>query len=143
MSFLGSEVVEVFNFEVLNDGVEFLLGILILVSATIDSNTNSAGDVSNTVHPDGSVETVVDSHVLGVHFFGGETFDVSDTTGSSFLELDSMESLVKMKSVISASGLHFFSLSVLSPNVVFNLKLNYLFKLSGTILSVDYFVPTS
>ena len=64
MSLLGSEIVEFVNFEVLDNGVEFLLGILILVSAASDSHADSSGDVSDTVDPDGSVETVIDSHVL-------------------------------------------------------------------------------
>merc|ERR1719409_206390 len=112
LSLLGSEIMEIFNFEVLDNSVELFLGILILVSAAGDSDADSAGDVSDTVDPDSSVETVIDSHILGEHLLLGETFDVSNATGSSLLELDTLESLVEVESVVSASGLHFFSLSV-------------------------------
>ena len=144
----------------LNERVEVFLGILIFVSFADNSDTESTGDVSNSVNPDSSVKSVIDSYVLlngkistfcsiyeginreiicqqispsdsmsafdasktksisgtylGEHFFGSETFDVSDATGSSLLELDALESLVKVESVVSASGLHFFSLSVFS-----------------------------
>ena len=46
------------------------------------------------------------------HLFLGETFDVSNASGCSLFELDTLESLVEVESVVSASGLHLFSLSV-------------------------------
>ena len=64
LSLLGSEIVEIVNFEVLDNSVELFLGILILVSAAGNSDADSAGDVSDTVDPDSSVETVIDSHIL-------------------------------------------------------------------------------
>ena len=48
---------------------------------------------------------------LSVHLLGGEPLDVSDRAGCALLELNSLESLMQMKSVIAASGLHFLFLS--------------------------------
>ena len=49
---------------------------------------------------------------LGEHNFVSEFLDHSDASGCSLLELDALESLVEVESVISASSLKFFLLSV-------------------------------
>ena len=55
---------EVVAFEVLDERVELLGGVLILVSESGDTDAESSGDVSDSVDPDGSVEAGVDSHLL-------------------------------------------------------------------------------
>ena len=47
--------------------VEGLLGILVLVLFSADSDSNFVGNVSDTVGPQVSVELSVDSHVLRKH----------------------------------------------------------------------------
>ena len=49
---------------------------------------------------------------LGEHLLGGKSFDVSDSSGCSLFELDSLEYLMHVKSVISAGRLHLFVLTV-------------------------------
>ena len=58
----------------------------------------------------------VDITYLDVHLLSGESSDVADGTGSSTLELDSLESLVHVQSVVSASRLQ-LSLSFLHHRV--------------------------
>ena len=90
----------------LDEGVELVLGILVFVSLASDSYADLAGNVSDAVDPDESVEAGVNSDVLGVHFAGGETLDVANATGSSLLELDALEHLVDVDCVVAAGGLH-------------------------------------
>ena len=61
---LGGALVEFVNLDELNETVEFFLGILILVSLSSDSDSDLAGNVSDTVHPDVSVELSVDANIL-------------------------------------------------------------------------------
>ena len=61
---LSGALVEFVNFDELNETVEFLFGILILVSLSSDSDSDLAGNVSDTVHPDVSVELSVDANIL-------------------------------------------------------------------------------
>ena len=105
-SFLGLEAGEVADLDVLNEGVEFTLGVLVLVSAAGDANTDLAGHVSDTVGPDESVKSGVDTDVLGEHLLGGESLDVTNAAGSALLELDSLEHLVHVEGVVAAGGLH-------------------------------------
>ena len=105
-SFLGLKAVEGVDLDVLDEGVELALGVLVFVSLAGDSYADLAGNVPDTVNPDESVETGVDSDILGVHLLGGESLDVADATGSSLLELDAVEHLVHVKGVVAAGGLH-------------------------------------
>ena len=56
--------------------------------------------------------SLVSSAYLSEHLLLSESLDVSDGSGSSLLELNALKSLVHVKSVISASWLHLFVLSV-------------------------------
>ena len=107
LDLLGVETMPGVDFEVLDERVELLLGILVFVASAGNADTDSPGDITDSVDPDGSVEGVVHSHILSVHLLGGEPLDVSDRAGCALLELNSLESLMQMKSVIAASGLHF------------------------------------
>ena len=51
---------------------------------------------------------------LGVHLGGGKSLDDSDSLGGSLLESASVESLMHVESIVSASVLHNFLLSVLN-----------------------------
>jgi hypothetical protein len=94
-----------------------VLGILVFVSLSGDSDADFARDVSDAVHPDESVEAGVNSNVFGEHFLGGETLDVTDATGSSLLELNAVEHLVHIDGVVAAGWLH-FGLAHLSKLVI-------------------------
>ncbi len=104
--FLGLKADEGVDLDVLDEGVELVLGVLVFVSLAGDSYADLAGNVSDAVDPDESVETGVNSDVLGVHLLGGETLDVADAAGSSLLELDALEHLVDVDGVVAAGGLH-------------------------------------
>lgn len=105
--FLGLEAVEGLDLDVLDEGVKFVLSILVFVSLAGDSDADLSGDVADAVYPDESVETGVNADILGVHLLGGEALNVTDATGSSLLELDTVEHLVNVDGVVAACGLHF------------------------------------
>ena len=115
LGFHGLEVGKRVNRDVLDEGVEFVLGFLVFVSLAGDSHADSVGNVSDAVDTDESVEISVDLDLLGEHLLGGESLDVTDATGSSLLELDAVEHFVDVQGVVAAGGLH-FSLSHLFVN---------------------------
>ena len=61
---LGGALVEFVNLDELNETVEFLLGVLILVSLSGDSDSDLARNVSDSVHPDVSVEFSINTNIL-------------------------------------------------------------------------------
>jgi len=61
---LGLEGLERVDFDVLNEAEELLLGVFVFVSLAGNSDADLAGDVSDSLHPDVSVEAGVDSHIL-------------------------------------------------------------------------------
>ena len=66
-SFLGLEAGEGVDFDVLDKGVELLLGVLILVLLSADSHADSPGHVSDAGAPDKSVQAGVYADVLHTH----------------------------------------------------------------------------
>ena len=116
--FLCQEFGESFlwGWNVSHNAVELLLGVLILVSLSCDSDADLAWNVSDSLGPDVSVEVSLNTHILGIHFFLGESFDVSNGAWSSLFELDTLKSLVQVKSVIAAGRLH-LCLSHLTTNI--------------------------
>lgn len=61
---LGLESLERVDLDILDKGVELLLGLFILVSLSRDSDTHFTGDVSDAGGPDLSVEEWVNVHFL-------------------------------------------------------------------------------
>ena len=61
---LGLEGLERVNLDELDKGVELLLGLLVLVSLSRDSDAHFAGDVPDASGPDLSVEQWVNAHFL-------------------------------------------------------------------------------
>ena len=55
---------EAVYFEVLNEGIELLLGVFIFVSESGNSNADLVRDVSDSVEPHCPVEAWVDSDLL-------------------------------------------------------------------------------
>ena len=64
LDLLGVETMPGVDFEVLDERVELLLGILVFVASAGNADTDSPGDITDSVDPDGSVEGVVHSHIL-------------------------------------------------------------------------------
>lgn len=90
----------------LNEGVEVVLGVLVLISLALNADTDLAWHVSNTVGPDESVQGGVDTDVLGEHLLGGESLDVADAAWSSLLELHLEEHLVDVEGIVTGDWLH-------------------------------------
>ncbi len=80
---------------VLDEGVEFALGAaLFLIALAGDSDSDSVGEVSDSLAPDELVEFGVDADVGGAHKFGDPLLDLSDGAGSLVLELLAMGQLM-------------------------------------------------
>ena len=103
----GLEAGERLDLEELDGGEELLLGVLILVLGSGNSNTHKTWDIPDTTGPEESVELGVHSNILGVHLLLGESLHLSDSSGGSLLEGDTLESLVHVESVVSGNRLHF------------------------------------
>ena len=84
----------------LDESVELRLSTFFFVSSTRKSDTDSSGDVSNTIAPDEFVEFSIDSDVVGSHCFPGQSDDFSDGTGSFLLEGDLVAGLVQVDSCV-------------------------------------------
>ena len=122
-SFLGfsGQSGEGVDLEELDGGVELLLGVLVLILGSGNSNSDLSGYVSNTVRPKESVERSVYSNILNmsnttktylsVHSLLGESLAFSDSSWCSLLESNTLESLVHVEGVVSNSGLQFSGLS--------------------------------
>ena len=106
LSLGGLESGEGLDLEKLNGGVELLLGILILVLGSGNSDTHKTWDVPDTARPEESVELGVHSDIRSVHLLLGESLAFSDSSGGSLLEGNTLESLVHVQSVVSGDGLH-------------------------------------
>lgn len=63
-SLLGLQALHVIDFHVLDKAVELILGVLVLVSLTSDSDTHSTRNVPDAHGPDLSVEERVHAHFL-------------------------------------------------------------------------------
>lgn len=80
------QTLETLNRDVLNQSVHLLLGVLVLVSATAHSDSNSGGQVLDTLRPDELVEVGFNADILGEHNLLDELLDSSEGSGSSLLE---------------------------------------------------------
>lgn len=79
------ESVEVGAWNVGAEGVELLSGVLILVTAAGETDTNSVWNVLDSLGPDELVELGVDTHIVGLHLDLGELLDLVDGTWSTLL----------------------------------------------------------
>ena len=60
----GGTLIEFLHLNELDEAVEFFLGVFIFVSLPCDSDSDSARHVSDTLHPDVSVQLGVDADIL-------------------------------------------------------------------------------
>lgn len=67
---------------------ELLLGVLLVVSLSRDSESHSVGNTLDSSLPQLLVESGVESDVLSTHVELGELLDLLDGSRSSLLELD-------------------------------------------------------
>lgn len=84
---LGQLSVEIFNIDVLDEGVPFISRFaIVFVSFSGDSDSDSSWEVSDTLDPKCLVKLGVNSNISGSHHLGDECPDVSDSAGSFLLE---------------------------------------------------------
>ena len=108
---------EIFNIDVLDEGVPFASGLaVILVSFSGNSNSDSSGQVSDTLNPECLVELGVDSNIGGLHHLGDQVSDVSDSAGCFLLEGLSVGELVDVESGVDGSLSQTLSLFFLTHN---------------------------
>lgn len=61
---LSLELSERIYLQMLDEGVEFLLGLFIFISLAVNSNSDLSGHVSDALTPKESVKSSIDTHVL-------------------------------------------------------------------------------
>ena len=95
----------------LNKSVKLLVGILIFVSLSTQTNTDALGWVSNTLGPNILVDISGDSDILGSHGLFGELLDFLDGLGCLGLEGSLVGALGEVDCVIPGDkiGLRFRS----------------------------------
>lgn len=86
-----------------NVSEQLLLGILLVVSLSGDSQSHSGGNTLDTSRPDGDVQLGVQSDVSGLHVQGGELLDLLHGLGGTLLEVGTVESLVKVDGVFTGN----------------------------------------
>lgn len=72
---------------------------------TLKTNTETAGEVLDTVLPHLLVELGVKTNVLGTHGLLGESDDLLDGAGSALLEGDVVDALVKVDGVLAGHNI--------------------------------------
>jgi hypothetical protein len=96
LGLLGKESAVGFNIEVLNKSEELRLSTLFFVLSLLESNSDSSGDISNTIAPDELVELGVDADIGGTHGLLGVSNDFADSTRGLLLEGDLVSDLVEV-----------------------------------------------
>lgn len=69
-----------------DDSVKLLLGLLIIVTLAIQTDTDTMRNVLNTMAPDSLVKLGVDTDILGSHQLLNEALDSLDGGGGALLE---------------------------------------------------------
>ena len=82
-------------------GVELLLGALVVVTLALETHTQTAGEVLDTVLPYLLVELGVEADILGAHGLLGEGDDLLDGAGSTLLEGNVVDALVEVDGVLA------------------------------------------
>lgn len=86
-------------------GVKLLLGTLVVVTLALETHTQSAREVLDTVLPHLLVELGVQTDVLGAHGFLGEGDNLLDGAGSALLEGDVVDALVQVDRVLAGHNI--------------------------------------
>ena len=89
-SFLSQLSREIFSGDVLNERVPFATFSLIFSSFSGDSDSDSSGQVSDSLVPNELVEFRVNSHISSLHHFGNKLLNFVNSTRCFLLELNSM-----------------------------------------------------
>ena len=109
---LSLQVLEAVDLQMLDQAVEFLLGVFVIVLLAAHPNADLAGNILDTSVPDKAVQAGVDTDVLCEHFGLSEPADVANGAGSSLFKLDTLEAFVQVDGVVSGHLLHLLLLTV-------------------------------
>ncbi len=79
---LGLDAFEESHWNVVDESVEFLLGILRVIASSRETNAESVWNAFNAAGPEGLVERGIETDVRGAHVFLGKGPDDLDSLGS-------------------------------------------------------------
>lgn len=118
------ELLEAFDCNVGDQGVQFVDGVFIVVATAREANAyaerwistnnpnlvtdtrlNTVTVLPDTTAPDRLVQAGVDSHILGVHLLLGELADDLDGSGRALLETDGVKTLVEVNGALACHNL--------------------------------------
>jgi len=100
-----------------HNGVQLLLGILIVVAAPFAAHTDTVWQVLNTLAPNSLVKLGVHANILSAHHLGGELADGTDGTRSTLLESAAVEALVEIDGVLAGNAIRSDRLGLLGHDV--------------------------
>jgi hypothetical protein len=103
LGLFGESVGEVLEVDVLDEGVELAGGTLFLVAFAGDSDSDSVGEVADTLVPDELVELRVDADVGSAHHGGDQLLDFGDGSGGFALELGAVSQFVDVDGGVDGS----------------------------------------
>jgi hypothetical protein len=99
------ETREIINRDEGDKGVQLLLGLLILVSLSVQANTDSGGDVLDALAPDELVQGSVNSDIGSLHHLLSELLDHTDSARSTVLERDTVKQLAHVNRALSGDDI--------------------------------------
>ena len=100
--------------DMLNKGIPLLSFSFFLISFAGNSNSESSGEVSDTLSPESLVELRINSDIGSPHHFGDEVSNAGDSPGSFLFESLSMSDLMNVNGGIDGGLSQAFSLFFLS-----------------------------
>jgi len=88
-----------------DNGVQLLLGILVVVATPLAADTHPVWDVLNTLAPDSLVELRVHTNILGLHHLLSELANGTNSTRGALLEGAAVKALVEVDGVLAGNAL--------------------------------------
>ncbi len=99
------ETLEALDGDVLHESVHLLGGAFLLVSDSAHPDTDTNGDVSDTLGPQELVELGVEANILSLHDLGDELLDLLDGGRGALLEANLMSHLGNVNGIVTSHGL--------------------------------------
>eukprot|EP00554_Chaetoceros_debilis_P003279 CAMPEP_0194097648 /NCGR_PEP_ID=MMETSP0149-20130528/57970_1 /TAXON_ID=122233 /ORGANISM="Chaetoceros debilis, Strain MM31A-1" /LENGTH=129 /DNA_ID=CAMNT_0038783677 /DNA_START=132 /DNA_END=521 /DNA_ORIENTATION=+ len=98
---LGLKSLKAGYLNVLNNGVELLVCLLILVTLSRETDTDALWDGADSAAPDELVKLSINAYILGSHGLGGKLLDLLDGTWGLLLEGYLVYILVEVNGVVT------------------------------------------
>ena len=123
--FFSESSCEILNVDMLHQRVESLsAGSFLLNSFSWDSDSDSVGEIADSLIPDELVKFRIDADVVSVHHFLDELFDFRNGSGSFVFELGAMCEFVNVDSSVNGNFRWSLSFLFLHHNHEFIIILN-------------------